>query len=77
MCMTLAMLEKLAADKTHLKLKITDGNYSFDAIGFNLGNYCDQLKNKQLFDCVFTIEENVWNGKNFFAIECKGYEVSF
>ena len=54
---------KVGADETHLKLKITDGSYSFDAIGFNLGNHCSKITNRTPFDCVFTIEENVWNGK--------------
>lgn len=62
----------VGSDESHLKLKITDGQYSYDAIGFNLGNFHEQLKNRQPFDCVFTIEENIWNGKTSLQLNIKG-----
>ncbi len=65
----------VGADESHLKLKITDSHYSFDAIGFGLGNYCEPLKNRQPFDCVFTIEENVWNGKVSLQLNVKDIKV--
>ncbi len=66
----------VGSDESHLKLKITDGKYAFDAIGFGLGSYCEQLKNKQVFDCVFTIEENTWNGKTTLQLNVKDIKLS-
>ena len=61
----------VGSDESHLKLKITDGEHQFDAIGFGLGKHCEELKNKQHFDCVFTIEENVWNGRTTLQLNIK------
>ena len=61
----------VGSDESHLKLKITDGRIGLDAIGFGLGGHYDRLKNRQPFDCVFTIEENVWNGKTALQLKVK------
>ena len=47
----------------HLKLYVTqNGSQPIGAIGFNLGDKLDQIKNESRFDIVFTLEENEWNG---------------
>ena len=63
--------KQVGSDKNHLKLQITDGLHSFGAIGFGLGNYLEQIKNKAVFDCVFTLEENVWNGQTNLQLNIK------
>jgi single-stranded-DNA-specific exonuclease len=52
-------------DKTHLKIKVSDKtiDYGIDAIGFNLGDKINLIKNKKYFDAVFQIDENTWQGK--------------
>ncbi len=49
----------------HLKIKVVkkqkDRN-GIDAIGFNLGNKSEIIKNENAFDIAYTIDENEWNG---------------
>jgi len=66
---------KVGGDETHLKLKVTDGKYSINAIGFNLGNYCSKIVSKVPFDCVFTIEENHWNGNTSLQLSVKDIKI--
>ncbi|TMU55163.1 single-stranded-DNA-specific exonuclease RecJ [Flagellimonas algicola] len=56
-------------DEKHLKLKVKSANQlsgiekSYGAIGFNLGYRLDKVKNKSIFNAVFSLEENEWNGQ--------------
>ncbi|MEQ8623569.1 MAG: single-stranded-DNA-specific exonuclease RecJ [Vicingaceae bacterium] len=67
--LTKHVIEKGAArivGKNHLKLEIVDPKnpaYFYPAIGFNLGDKIDLIKQQQAFDVVYSIEENEWNGK--------------
>ncbi len=67
----------VGADDSHLKLSIiTDDNRSvYNAIGFNLGHYYEQLKDGEIFDAVFTIEENVWNGRTSLQLNLKDIKI--
>ena len=66
------MTEKiLTSDKirivgeNHLKMEVFDPNApetKFPCIGFKLGHWIDQLTEGILFDIVYIIEENEWNG---------------
>lgn len=50
--------------ETHLKLSVYDPqfpNFLLDCIGFGLGEYYNHIKDNQLFDIAFVIEENTWN----------------
>lgn len=47
----------------HLKASLSQkGSTPIGAIGFNLGNKLDLLKDKKPFDAVFSLDENEWNG---------------
>lgn len=51
-------------DEKHLKLTVFQrGSKPIGAIGFNLGNKLDRIKNKTAFDAVFSLDENEWNGQ--------------
>ena len=67
----------VGADDSHLKLSIISVNHKeiFNAIGFGLGQYYDQIKDGQLFDAVFTIEENVWNGNTSLQLNLKDIRI--
>ncbi|RNC92355.1 MAG: single-stranded-DNA-specific exonuclease RecJ [Allomuricauda sp.] len=59
-------------DDKHLKLSVAQqGTNPIGAIGFNLGSKLAQVKNKQLFDMVFTVEENEWNGQVSLQLKIK------
>ena len=50
----------------HLKLHVEQVNcpdITFDGIGFDLGHWCEKLKNDCVVDILFSIEENTWNNK--------------
>lgn len=48
----------------HLKLTaFQNGSAPIGAIGFNLGDKLDHVKNKNSFDAVFSLDENEWNGR--------------
>lgn len=50
-------------DEKHLKLTLTQkGSTPLNAIGFNLGDKLQVVKNKNRFDTVFSLDENEWNG---------------
>lgn len=50
-------------DEKHLKLTACqNGSAPIGAIGFNLGNKMENVKNKGTFDAVFSLDENEWNG---------------
>ena len=47
----------------HLKMKVRNsGALTFDAIGFGMGNYLNQVRNGQLVDLAFTPEIHTWQG---------------
>lgn len=56
----------------HLKLTLTQkGSRPIGAIGFNLGNRLDQIKNKNRFDIAFSLEENEWNGQTTLQLKLR------
>jgi len=53
----------LGQNNEHLKLFVKQNNSKgIGAIGFGLGNKIDLVKNQALFDAVYCIEENEFNG---------------
>ena len=59
-------------DEKHLKLTATQkGSKPIGAIGFNLGDKIAQIKNKNRFDIVFTIDENEWQGNVSLQLKLK------
>lgn len=54
--------KQVGADKTHLKLNVFQGDNkkTYNAIGFNLGDKMDLVKDN--FDIVYSLDENEWNG---------------
>nr|WP_293303878.1 single-stranded-DNA-specific exonuclease RecJ [Allomuricauda sp.] len=50
-------------DEKHLKASLAQNDSPpIGAIGFNLGNKLNQIKDKKPFDAVFSLDENEWNG---------------
>ena len=53
----------VGAEKDHLKISaVQRRSKPISGIGFNLGDKLLQVQNKQLFDAVYSVDENVWNG---------------
>jgi single-stranded-DNA-specific exonuclease len=53
----------------HLKLAVTDGNITFDAIGFRLGHLRDELGDN--VDLLYTFESNEYNGRTNLQLNLK------
>jgi single-stranded-DNA-specific exonuclease len=51
----------VGADSKHLKLTLSDGRYTFDAIGFRLGERLEALGGR--VDVLYTFESNEYNGR--------------
>lgn len=50
--------------KNHLKFRLTDGSSTFDAIGFNMGDFKNRVRvDAPPMDVLFNVEENEWMGK--------------
>lgn len=58
--------ERRIVGQTHLKLKLFDPDTPsrlFEAIGFGLGKYFEQIDDGIPFDVVYSLEVNEWNGQ--------------
>jgi single-stranded-DNA-specific exonuclease len=56
----------------HLKFRVEQNGVEMNAIGFNLGDIKgDVVKSKELIDCAYQLEENIWNGKRELQIRLK------
>ncbi|NQW30655.1 MAG: single-stranded-DNA-specific exonuclease RecJ [Ignavibacteria bacterium] len=55
----------------HLKFRALQNNFAIDAIGFNLGHKIAECSHGKPFSVVYTIEENLFNGKSSPQIRIK------
>lgn len=65
--------------KDHLKLKVAqNGSGTFEAIGFNLGNFMDEVMNCREggMHIAFTVDENTWNNRTTLQIQIKDIKFS-
>lgn len=51
----------VGSDSSHLKLKVTDGRITWDAIAFRMGHLAGQMPTT--IDILYTFERNVYNGQ--------------
>ncbi len=68
---SIAELRPVGADNSHLKLKVTDRNITFDAIAFRLGALAARLTRGDKIDIAYTFEENEWMGEKRFQLNVK------
>lgn len=62
----------------HLKFTVTDADeiISFEAIAFDFGGYCKDLRTAPSFDLCYSIEENVFNGRTTMQFKVKDIKVN-
>lgn len=53
--------KKIGKDQSHLRLTLTDGRITYDAVAFKQADWADSMPGK--IDILFSLEENVWMGK--------------
>jgi single-stranded-DNA-specific exonuclease len=51
----------VGSDQRHLRLTVSDGGVTYDAIGFRLGHWAEQMPEK--VDLLFAYERNVFQGR--------------
>ncbi|RJP50547.1 MAG: single-stranded-DNA-specific exonuclease RecJ [Anaerolineaceae bacterium] len=59
----------VGADSKHLKLSLTDGRFTFDSIGFRLGDLLANLP--PIVDVLYTFEVNEYNGRKSLQLNLK------
>ena len=56
----------------HLKFRVTDGSFVFDAIAFNMGDFKNRIRQGQpSVDILYNVERNHWMGKNTIQLVVK------
>ena len=67
-------IRKIGKDGSHLKMKIGDRNM-FDAIGFGMAKSI-KIPEGSKIDVVYTLDENIWNGKRNLQLKVKDLRLS-
>ena len=65
-------------EKTHLKLSVFDPEYPqkpIAAIAFGLGQWAEEIVEGVMFDVVYSIEENAWNGRSELQLNIKDIRI--
>lgn len=60
--LTVSSIKLVGKNANHLKLYLTKELEKFQAIGFGLGDFCDNIKQEDKIDVVFELIVNEWNG---------------
>lgn len=64
----------VGAEKKHLKLTVTDGSITYDAIAFRQGHWQDQMP--ESVDLMFTFEKNNFQGREYLQLNVKDIQPS-
>ncbi len=62
----------MGSDNSHLRMKVKQGSMLFDAVGFGLGNYINELSNRT--DIVYNLEMDHWNGQSKLRLNLLDFE---
>ncbi|MGE5329548.1 MAG: single-stranded-DNA-specific exonuclease RecJ [Deltaproteobacteria bacterium] len=62
---------RTVGDKKHLKLNIRSGSSQVEAIGFQMGEFIDSLKQGDRIDLIFTTETCHYGGRNYVQMVIK------
>ena len=65
---------KVGRDENHLRLTVTDGHITYDAIAFGLGNWYDQMPGK--IDLFYSFELNEYNGRTSLQLNVRDLKPS-
>ncbi|MDX1315530.1 MAG: hypothetical protein R3356_08515 [Eudoraea sp.] len=64
--------KQVGEDGKHLKLSISqEGSLPIGAIGFNLGDKLPLVSGNRTFSAVFSVDENIWNGKSSIQLKIR------
>lgn len=63
-------LKKIGEDKSHLKLDVFQGKSIIPAIAFGKGDLFEKIEHS-LFDLVYSLDKNIWQGRTYYKINIK------
>ncbi len=69
--LTVKSVRTVGADNKHLKMTLSDGRVSYDAIGFRLGPLLPELPISSRVDAMYTFETNEFNGRTSLQLNLK------
>ena len=56
----------------HIRINVKQGDFVFDAIGFNLADKVELVENNRFaINIAYSIEENTWNGRTYIQLKLK------
>lgn len=73
---TVVEIRTVGADGSHLKLRVSDGNVTLDAIAFRQGAWAQHLARGDKLDVAYTFEENEWMGEKRFQLNVKDIKLA-
>ncbi|WP_142504043.1 single-stranded-DNA-specific exonuclease RecJ [Melghirimyces algeriensis] len=59
----LSRLQRIGREKSHMKLAVTDGNHSLEAVGFGMGELADEIAPLSQLEIVGELSINEWNNR--------------
>ncbi|HEY95719.1 MAG TPA: single-stranded-DNA-specific exonuclease RecJ [Dehalococcoidia bacterium] len=62
----------MGSDNSHLRMKVKQGSMLFDAVGFGLGSYINELSTS--IDIVYNLELDHWNGQSKLRLNVLDFE---
>ncbi len=66
----------IGKESTHMKFKITQGEYSIDCIAFGMADKSADIQNGTRVDIAYTINMNEWNGRKSLQLKVKDIKIS-
>ncbi|MCJ7732924.1 MAG: single-stranded-DNA-specific exonuclease RecJ, partial [Anaerolineales bacterium] len=67
-------VKRIGKENNHLKFNVSDGKYSFEAIGFGLGEYAEIMPER--FDLAFNLTINEYRGVRDFQLRILDFKLS-
>lgn len=68
---TIENFKVIGREGNHLRLQLQQGEQSFEAIAFGMGELARDLKMGNTIDVAYTIDENTWNGNTKLQLKVK------
>jgi single-stranded-DNA-specific exonuclease len=65
----------IGSEKRHLKMHVSEGNHSFEAIGFNMSEFYDEISPDKTIDMAYSVEMNNWNGRSTIQLKIKDIKI--
>lgn len=65
----------IGADKRHIKMHLSKDGFAFEAIAFNFAHVYPMISPESPLDIVYSVEENIWNGRSTIQLKIKDMKV--